>query len=228
MTEFKESRQLAKRTRHTVAKQEVIPLGCSGNLLEILHSLDKVCHVSAIIDDAPHLQGREFQGIPVYPFARTQDFPGAKFLCLIGSARSFAARSDIIARTGLPAERFATFLHPTAFVSEMAEVGCGSVAYDGVLVTSNARIGEHVLMMPRCVIHHDVTIGNFTLIGTNVILAGGVRVGESCYIGSGSALRDGVEIGDGALVGMGSVVVRDVEPGSIVAGNPARPLPRRT
>jgi acetyltransferase-like isoleucine patch superfamily enzyme len=49
-----------------------------------------------------------------------------------------------------------------------------------------------------------------------------VRRGAS--IGSGSTILCGVEIGEGAIVGAGSVVTKDVEPGTIVAGNPARVL----
>ena len=43
-------------------------------------------------------------------------------------------------------------------------------------------------------------------------------------IGSGSTILCGVEIGEGAIVGAGSVVTKDVGPGTIVAGNPARVL----
>jgi UDP-2-acetamido-3-amino-2,3-dideoxy-glucuronate N-acetyltransferase len=49
-----------------------------------------------------------------------------------------------------------------------------------------------------------------------------VRRGAS--IGSGSTILCGVEIGERAIVGAGSVVTRNVPPGAIVAGNPARPL----
>jgi len=49
-----------------------------------------------------------------------------------------------------------------------------------------------------------------------------VRRGAS--IGSGSTILCGVQIGEGAIVGAGSVVTRDVPPGVIVAGNPARVL----
>lgn len=49
-----------------------------------------------------------------------------------------------------------------------------------------------------------------------------VRRGAS--IGSGSTLLCGVTVGEKALVGAGSVVTRDVPPGAVVAGNPARPL----
>jgi acetyltransferase-like isoleucine patch superfamily enzyme len=47
-------------------------------------------------------------------------------------------------------------------------------------------------------------------------------VGRGCYLGTGCALIGGITVGDGALVGMGSVVLRDVEPNTVVAGNPAR------
>ena len=44
-------------------------------------------------------------------------------------------------------------------------------------------------------------------------------------IGSGALILGGVEIGAGAMIGAGAVVTRDVEPGAVVAGVPARALP---
>ncbi len=53
-----------------------------------------------------------------------------------------------------------------------------------------------------------------------------VTVGANVWIGGGAILLPGITVGDDAIIGAGAVVTRDVEPGTTVAGNPARPLPR--
>jgi acetyltransferase-like isoleucine patch superfamily enzyme len=52
-------------------------------------------------------------------------------------------------------------------------------------------------------------------------------VEQRASIGSGVVVLGEVRIGAGALVGAGAVVTRDVGPGEIVVGNPARELARR-
>lgn len=47
-------------------------------------------------------------------------------------------------------------------------------------------------------------------------------IGSRCFIGAHSIILPGVTIGDGSIVAAGSVVNRDVPPGCIVAGNPAK------
>ncbi len=51
---------------------------------------------------------------------------------------------------------------------------------------------------------------------------GDTVVGHDVWIGYGATIMPGVEIGHGAIVATGSVVTRDVEPFTIVAGNPAQ------
>lgn len=53
---------------------------------------------------------------------------------------------------------------------------------------------------------------------------GDVSIGNDVWLASGCTILSGVTIGDGAVVAARSVVSRDVEPYSIVAGNPARHL----
>lgn len=45
---------------------------------------------------------------------------------------------------------------------------------------------------------------------------------KRCWIGFNASILKGVTIGEGAIVGAGTVVTKDVEPYTVVAGNPAR------
>ena len=48
------------------------------------------------------------------------------------------------------------------------------------------------------------------------------KIGNDVWIGANAILKDDITIGDGAIIGAGAIVTKDVEPYSIVAGNPAK------
>jgi len=56
---------------------------------------------------------------------------------------------------------------------------------------------------------------------------GDVIIGNDVWIGIGVLILSGVKIGDGAVIGANSFVTKDVEPYSIVAGNPAKLIRKR-
>lgn len=49
-----------------------------------------------------------------------------------------------------------------------------------------------------------------------------IKICDKSWIGFNSIILKGVTIGEGAVVGAGSVVTKDIEPYTIVAGNPAK------
>ena len=49
-----------------------------------------------------------------------------------------------------------------------------------------------------------------------------IRICRGAWIGARACILKGVQVGEGAVVGMGSVVTHNVEPHTVVAGNPAR------
>jgi bifunctional UDP-N-acetylglucosamine pyrophosphorylase/glucosamine-1-phosphate N-acetyltransferase len=80
----------------------------------------------------------------------------------------------------------------------------------------------------------DATVGEDTNIGAGTITCNfdgeqknETVVGRDALIGSNTSLVAPVTVGDGALTGAGAVVTKDVPAGERVAGNPARPLPKK-
>ena len=87
--------------------------------------------------------------------------------------------------------------------------------YDGLLHRLFPNMGEGSRVnTPLTVIRpHEVKIGRHVVI---------MNICNRAWIGAGATILPGVTIGENSVVGAGSVVTRDVEPNTIVAGNPAR------
>jgi UDP-3-O-[3-hydroxymyristoyl] glucosamine N-acyltransferase len=85
-------------------------------------------------------------------------------------------------------------------------------------VLHGAKIDDHVQVGHNCRIEEN------TLVMANVVICGGAVIGPGCWIAPNSVVKEKVHIGAGATIGLGSVVLRDVEPGSVMAGVPARRL----
>ena len=72
-------------------------------------------------------------------------------------------------------------------------------------------------------------MGNFVSIGPGARINGYTQIESSVTIGSQASIKPGTAkkpriIGEGAIIGMGAVVTKDVEPFSIMVGNPAKPI----
>ena len=63
--------------------------------------------------------------------------------------------------------------------------------------------------------------------GKNYPNKGNINIGNDVWIGYNATIMAGVAIGDGAIIATNSTVIKDVEPYSIVGGNPAREIKKR-
>ena len=216
------------------AGRRIIVLGAGGNSLAIVDAIQAinsrsrrtVWRLAGFLDDLPQNRGRQVMGVPV--LGRIADAASAGRGCVfingISSVASFRKIAAIVARTGMPLERFESIVHPDAVVSKHASLGRGSAIMAGSVLCPESAVGNHVIMLQNSTLNHHSRLADHVTVSAGVTILGYVEVADSGFIGGGSSLAPFVKVGRGALVGMGSVVIRDVPAGKVVAGSPARVL----
>lgn len=96
-------------------------------------------------------------------------------------------------------------------------MGCVLVAYKAIDIGDDCLIGEYVSIRDA---NHGTAPDRPMRLQDHA--AAPIRLGCNVWIGRGAVLLKGVTIGDGAVVAANSVVTRDVAPGTLVGGAPAR------
>lgn len=93
---------------------------------------------------------------------------------------------------------------------------------DGVTIDDGVFIGHGVMFINDKRPHATTADGRLQTTDDWDLLR--TRIGRNASVGSGAVIGGGVVVGEDALVGAGAVVMRDVAPGTIVAGVPARDI----
>ena len=112
------------------------------------------------------------------------------------------------------------------FEPKNIEIGKDTVVGEFAFLDGRASliIGNHVSIASQVLIYnseHDVHSRDFHAIEESV------EIGDYVFIGPRAIILPGVKIGRGAVVAAGAVVVKNVEPGKIVGGVPARVIGER-
>lgn len=144
----------------------------------------------------------------------------ADFVVAIGDPTVRAAMHELATSWG---KTPATLWHSTSHQAAGVRSGPGTIVLANASVTSNVQLGLHVHINLNASVAHDCRLGDFVTVNPGANINGDVTIHARATVGSGTVIRQGVTIGEGAMIGAGSVVVRDVEPGVLVKGVPARP-----
>ncbi len=109
-----------------------------------------------------------------------------------------------------------TMIEGDVVVGDNVTIKNGVFLWDGTRIEDDVFIGPNATFtndpFPRSKVYPDA----FT----------GITVRRGASIGANATLLPGVTIGEYAMVGAGAVVTRDVEPHSVVVGNPAKVVRR--
>jgi putative colanic acid biosynthesis acetyltransferase WcaF len=128
-----------------------------------------------------------------------------------------------------------------------AKIGKRVLIRPGVKVTYpwNLTIGDYVWIGDNATLYSvdKISIGSHSVISQEAYLCAGthdyqdisfrfvsapISIAEECWIAARSFIGPGVEVGHAAVIGAGSIVTRSVDAETIVAGNPAKLVGRRT
>ena len=147
-----------------------------------------------------------------------------------------AIASDVTLGHGVKLSRFINLYG--CVIGDDTKIGACVEVQKGVTIGKRCKISSHTFVCEGVTIEDEVFVGHGVMFTNDVYprattAAGALQteqdwtvettvVKKGASIGSGATILPRVTIGEGAIVGAGSVVTRDVPPGTIVAGNPAR------
>lgn len=202
--------------------------GCGRGVAPLL----RAGHISSseklfvFVDD--ELFGQKVNGLPVWNY---DAFVAAKarrktVSLAIANSRIREKLAIKCMRDGISFETIAATQH---VCMDNVEIEEGAIFSPFTTITSNIRIGRHFHCNIGSYVEHDCVLGDFVTFAPGVKCNGNVHIADHAYIGAGAILKQGTPnkpliIGAGAIVGMGAVVTKDVAPGAVVVGNPARPF----
>lgn len=141
----------------------------------------------------------------------------------IGGSRGSDRRRLLAVLRGLGFEP-APIVHPRAAVSAASSVGKGCHVLANAVVAAGARLGDAVIVNNGAVVDHESVLEDGVHVCPGATLCGLVHVEQDAMIGAGATVLPRLRIGRGSIVGAAANVTRDVPPGVVVVGNPARIL----
>lgn len=193
-------------------------------IIDAINEKSPAYDVIGILDDSDDMAGKEVNGVPV--IGKLADAASldadVKFVFGIGSHRNHFKRPDILAKMGVPDERFETIIHPLADVFKTSSIGPGCIVHPRVVIGQEVVMEGFNVVFPNTVVASRNKLGKFSLLTALVSLTDRVQIGPCAFIGTFTCIAEGVKIGAGARVSMGSAVFKNIPEGAIVFGNPLK------
>ena len=117
-----------------------------------------------------------------------------------------------------------SLIHKSAIISPCADIGRNVQLLAGSIIGPFASVGDYSIINSGANVDHDCTIGRNCHLAPRAALAGEITVEDYVFVGTNATILPRLHICSRATVGAGAVVTKDVSPGALVVGNPARAI----
>lgn len=201
---------------------DIIILGASGHakvIIDALHCRNKEkkdYQNIFLLDDNESLIGQTILGHRVMgKISDCEKYAADRFVIGIGNNR---IRKMIAEQYQL---NYISVVHPSAVISEDADIAEGTVVMAGAVINPGVRIGKHCIINTAVTVDHDCWLEAYVHLSPGVHLSGAVHIGEETWLGTGSNVKNNLTIADHVMTGVGSVVVKDLKEAGTYVGIPA-------
>jgi len=151
----------------------------------------------------------------------TDTLEGKNFAISVGDNKIRAELANKIREKGgnLP-----TIIHPSAIVSKYAKIAHGIVVHANSVIQADVIIEQDSVVSYNVSVTHTSKIGKACYLAFNSNIGAYVEIQDFVFVGQSAVIVSGKleSVGYDSIIGAGSIVIHNVEPYSVIAGNPGK------
>jgi sugar O-acyltransferase (sialic acid O-acetyltransferase NeuD family) len=193
-------------------------------LIQDINRIEPQWNIVGFFDDG-YEKGLIINGYPT--LGKTEDLNNWETdIAIAISIGSPVVKKKILDNIYNPKVSYPTLIHPSVWIGDrdFVEIGEGNIFCAGVMITTNVKIKNFVILNLQCTVGHDSVINDYAAFMPSVNISGEVTIGEGVYVGTGAKIVNQLEIGDYTIVGAGAVVSKTLPAHCTAVGVPAKPI----
>ena len=214
-------------------KQKLVIVG-AGEFAEIAYyyfTRWSFYEVVAFSVEKPFIDKKKLFNLPIVPFEKLRESYSPeeyKIFVAVTYTQLNRVRLNLYKKAKEKGFSFASFVHPTVFVDETAEIGENCFIFEFNNIQYKSKIGNNVVLWSKNHLGHRSVIKDNCFISSGVTISGYCEIGENSFLGVNSCVADYKKIAEDCIIGAGAVVVKDTKKGKVYVGNPAKPFKKNS